>query len=110
MSIRTVNLTVDVHFEKPTTLPHHDIIYRIYINEELLIERSWIWDYQTFLKENICINADSDTIYTIFLDTILSIPRNSIKFSGLTFQNLQITNGEINIVDCNPQSITFKIL
>jgi len=87
----------------------YDAIYRIYINEELLIERSWIWDSQTFLKENICINTDSDTTCTIFLDSILSIPYNPIKLPGFRLENLQCTNEKINIVDHGSQSITFRI-
>ena len=109
MSVRPINLTVNVHFEKPTVF-QYDAIYRIYINEELLIERSWIWDSQTFLKENICIDANSDTVYTIFLDSILSIPYNPIKLPGFKLQNLQSIDEKIEILNSDSNSITFRIV
>jgi hypothetical protein len=109
VTFKTVNLTVEVHFEKPTGF-QYDTIYRIYVNEELLVERSWIWDSQTFLKENICINVNSDTVYTIFLDSILSIPHSPIKLPGFRLENLQSNDERINIVDCDPQLITFRII
>jgi len=108
--IKTINLTVEVHFEKPTVFLQYDTIYRIYVNEELLVERSWIWDSQTFLKENICINVNSDTVYTIFLDSILSITNSPIKLPGFELQNLQCINEKINIVNSDPTSITFRIV
>ena len=109
MSIETVNLTVQVHFEKPTVF-QYDAIYRIYVNAELLVERSWIWSSQTFLKENICIEIDTNIMHTVSLESFLSIPHNPIKLPGFKLENLQSNNERINIVDCDPQLITFKII
>jgi hypothetical protein len=109
VSTRTVNLTVEVHLETPIN-HHHDIIYRIYADGDLLVERSWIWGVNTLLKEHICIDISTDTAHTINLESILSIPRNPKKLSELTLQKLQTTDGEINIVDSNPQSVTFRIV
>ena len=104
-----MQLTVEVHFEKPTAF-QHDSIYRIYVNEDLLVERSWIWGSQTFLKENICIDIDLSATHTVELDAILSIPHSPIKLPGFRLENLQSNDEKIHIVDCNPQSITFRIV
>jgi len=109
VSIKTVNLTVEVHFEKPTGF-QYDSIYRIYVNAELLVERSWIWNSQTFLKENICIEIDANIMHTVSLESFLSIPHNPIKLPGFKLENLQSNNEKISIVNFEPQSITFKIV
>ena len=109
MSVRNVNLTVEVHFEKPI-YSQYDIIYRIYVNEELMTERTWLWDLKTFLKENICINVNSDTVYTIFLDSILSSPYSPIKLPGFKLQNLQSIDEKIEILNSDSTSMTFRIV
>ena len=75
-----------------------------------MTERTWLWDLKTFLKENICVDANSDTVYTIFLDSILSSPYSPIKLPGFELQNLQCINEKINIVNSDSTSITFRIV
>lgn len=38
-------------------------IYRVYINDELFTERTWIWGEDFYLQEEIQINADPGEYY-----------------------------------------------
>lgn len=33
-------------------------IYRLYVNDELFTERTWIWDSNTYLEESVPITAE----------------------------------------------------
>jgi hypothetical protein len=109
VSIRTVNLTVEVHFQNSIS-SQDEIIYRIYINEELLVERSWNWDNKTFLKENICIAIDVNKLHQINFESFCLLSNRLVKISTLNLQNLQCANEKISIVNFEPQSITFRIV
>ena len=49
------SLTVDVYCTRSEGSP----TYRVYVDDELLTERSWIWPaYEIFVQENIEIDVD----------------------------------------------------
>ena len=98
-----VNLTVEVHCTRPpwgqlnSCKKFTDSRYRIYINDDLITERSWIWDNNILLNENIWIIADTGTDYTLRVDPVVLIPEQA-KF---TIDNFKITNvpADINKID-----------
>jgi hypothetical protein len=111
MSIKTVHVTVDIHFINPAgILNGFDAIYRIYFNKELLVERSWSWGNKTFLKENICVDIDLDNTHIVSLESIFPIPKKFLNSVGFIIKNLQCTNEKINIIDRDSNSITFRIV
>ena len=102
------NITVEVHCFRPLWGQHNrikmfnDSKYRIYINQDLITERSWIWDNDTFLLENIWIHADKSNEYVLKLEPIVTIPEQA-KFclENLKSKNLEITNKAIDDLQIN---------
>jgi hypothetical protein len=59
-------LEVDVHAHWSDTPP----IYRIYVNEEMLVERTFGWaSYQFYMTEHICCNLDTG-VHTLKLENL----------------------------------------
>ena len=75
-----VNLTVDVHCTRPAWALvsqngiYKDSIYRIYVNGDLLTERTWAWDNNFIVREEIWIYCNQHELYTIKLEPILVNP------------------------------------
>jgi hypothetical protein len=54
--VSTVELTIDVFCQKNWD---SSPVYRIYVDNDLLTERTWIWpSYEIFIKENILVDLD----------------------------------------------------
>jgi hypothetical protein len=89
-----VNLNLEVHCQKPYWVQHikdyvlsqsvidypvithfSNIIkysrYRIYVNDDLITERNWIWDNNTYLKESIWIQTEKDQNNVVRLEPAL---------------------------------------
>jgi len=45
--------------------------YRIYVNDDLITERNWIWDNNTYLKESIWIQTEKDQNNVVRLEPAL---------------------------------------
>jgi hypothetical protein len=71
--------------------------YRIYVNDELFAERTYIWKEPKYLQENLQINAEPGE-YTIKIEKI-----DPAKFR---IRNTTVTHGSAEIID----STTFRIL
>jgi len=69
-----------------------DPVYRLYINDELFVERTWIWD-DIYLEESIPISAPPGD----YLIKYQVIPENS---AILKIKNLRIveTNGSAQLI------------
>jgi hypothetical protein len=51
-----VSLQVDVHC---VTTSHGEPVYRVFVDDNLLTERSWIWPaYEVYIEENIEVQLD----------------------------------------------------
>lgn len=74
-------ITVQVHCLKPSWIGYENNNYRLYVNDDLITERTWIWDLNTVIEETIQLDVDSGTAVTLKLEPIL-IP-NSIAQFGL---------------------------
>jgi|LakMenEpi03Aug12_release.lakeMendotaPanAssembly.Ray.scaffolds.fasta_scaffold265499_4 hypothetical protein len=70
--------------------------YRVYINDDLITERTWVWNNNTFLKENIWINS-SDNNYILKIEPVVYVSEQA-KF---VIDNLHIIDkkAEINKID-----------
>lgn len=87
-----VNITVQVHCTQPTWVGSEKNQYRLYINDDLLTERSWIWDTNTVINENIWVDLASGSTNIIKLIPILNPVRSMAKF-GL--KNLMVNDNEV---------------
>ena len=66
-----VNIKVQVHCLKPSWVVAEKHRYRLYINDDMLTERSWIWDINTVIAEDIWVNLQLDTTNLIKLEPVL---------------------------------------
>lgn len=103
-----VNITVEVHCIRPPWGQYNSIEmftdsrYRIYINNDLITERSWIWANEIFLSENMWIRADKNNEYVLKLEPVVTIPEQAkfflenIKFKNLIAESNKIDDLQIN--------------
>jgi hypothetical protein len=85
--MKETKITVEVHALQPQWIVTEKSKYRLYVNDDLITERTWIWDSQTFIEEDMQINAEIGISNNIRLELIKSNPMHLSQF-GL--QNLKI--------------------
>jgi hypothetical protein len=66
----TSQITVEVHCLQPRWVADEKSKYRIYIDDELLTERTWIWDQNTYIKEHINAEITPIDTHTVRVDVI----------------------------------------
>jgi hypothetical protein len=49
-------------------------MYRVYVNTDLITERTWIWDNHTFLVENLLVDLDLKRGHTVKVEPVIYIP------------------------------------
>jgi hypothetical protein len=109
-----INLVFDVHATKPswvtTNQPMIDFEkdvansrYRIYVNNDLIVERNWLFDNNTILRENLCLNYVSE-IYNLKLEPVIHNPVQ-IKFN---LKNPKVNDIAISCAD-DQLEFSFKL-
>jgi lipopolysaccharide export system protein LptC len=74
--------------------------YRVYVDDELLTERSWIWpSYEVFIRENIEVELDSG-VHEV---KISAIGRNQV----FRTENLTVNGNVVKIT--NSQKLAFTV-
>lgn len=96
-----INLTVEVHCIDPIEQNN----YRLYINDDLLTERTWIWDSKTLINENIWIDVPNNSTNIARIE-IISQGTATAQFS---LRNLQIVNQTFNVEQINEHTISFTL-
>ena len=81
------SIIVEIHALQPRWIDHEKPRYRIYVNDDLITERVWIWDIQTYIEEKLLVNVPTNTTHNIRLEIVKSHPKDLAQF-GL--QNLKI--------------------
>jgi len=108
----TTNITVEVHCRRPPWSIHHweeryrDSRYRIYIDNDLITERTWIWDNTTYLREDLWANLSFLGPHSIRLEPVIHIP-DQAKFGLLEFN---VANTPVKVLAINPHEISFKLV
>ena len=88
MTQQFVRVLADVHCD---CAPDQRPIYRLYVNDELFTERTWIWE-NVYLEEVIPILAEPGD-YVIRYELV---PGTT---AGLNIQNLRVAEGTATIQD-----------
>jgi hypothetical protein len=81
------SIIIQVHALQPRWIDYEQPKYRVYVNDDLITERTWSWDLNTFIEENMCVDVPSGVSHTIRLELIKTRPMDLAQF-GL--QNLKI--------------------
>ncbi len=87
MSITKIK--IEVHCLKPSWVDYENNKYRLYVDNNIITERSWIWNTKTLLDENIWVELESAIEHSIKIVPVLD-PINSFAEFGLT--NLRIND------------------
>lgn len=103
-----VNLIFEVHCQRPvwavntTNIKFSDSRYRVYINDELITERTWIWNNNIFLKENIWINSPKDNQHTLKIEPVVCIPEQAVfTVDNFIVANLPADTSKVNDLEVN---------
>ena len=74
-----------------------DSKYRIYVNDDLITERSWLWNNDTKLLENIWLNLVNNKEYKLRIEPVVAVPEQA-KFNIDNFK-IKNSNADINKID-----------
>jgi hypothetical protein len=106
------NLFVEVHCTQPQWVfqernqQYSTPIYRIYVNDDLLTERTWIWTPDnTFIKEDMWVQLGKQVTYSLKLVPVLKNPAQA-KFMLMNFGS---TNTGYTQTRINNNEISFKL-
>lgn len=80
-----VSLRVQVHALKPNWIEHENNRYRLYVNDDLITERTWIWNLNTYVEEELLVDVPEKISHTVRLETILDNPRSLAQFGLQNF-------------------------
>ena len=83
-----VNLKVQVQALQPGWIEYETNKYRIYVNDDLITERTWIWNLNTVIEEDIWIEVPPYISHIVRLESILD-PKSIAQF-GL--RNFKVNN------------------
>ncbi len=80
-----VSLRVQVHALQPNWIEHENNRYRLYVNDDLITERTWIWNLDTYVEEELLVDVPEKISHTVRLETILDNPRSLAQFGLQNF-------------------------
>ena len=83
---------------------YSNVRYRIYINNDLITERSWVWNNNIFLNENIWID-NNNTDYNLKVEPITNYP-NQAKFN---IENFKVINSQADSTKINDLQVNFTL-
>jgi len=109
--MNAVNLTVDIHCHRPNwifavdTTIYQNTLYRIYIDDDLITERTWIWDNNTIIQENIWIHNTTPSTHTLSIVPL----RKNIAEATFTLNNFTVVNQPFTSEQINDLTISFTL-
>ena len=106
-----VNILIDIHCARPswTIIPLNSQIlipiYRIFVNDDLITERSWLWDDEKLIREEIWVELDPAISHKIKLQPILKAA-GTAKFK---IDNLVVNDSPAIVQDINDLEVSFTL-
>ena len=80
-----VSLRVQVHCLQPKWIEHENSRYRLYVNDDLITERTWIWTISNYIEEDLLVDVTERESHIVRLETILDNPRSLTQFGLQNF-------------------------
>ena len=105
-----VNLIFEVNCQRPPwgiinpVSKFLDSRYRVYVNDDLITERSWIWD-NISLKESVWINTVEGLEHTLKIEPVVCIPEQAV----FTVDNFQVANFQADSTKVNDLQVNFTL-
>lgn len=88
MHTEFIKISVDIYADWAGDPP----VYRLYVNDELFTERTYIWNTTQFIQEQLQIMAPVGT-YKVRLENLSS------HVKDFKFRNLLVTHGNARVID-----------
>jgi len=98
-------IAVEVHCVEPRWVQLENSKYRIYLNNELLTERDWVWDRHIYINELIVAELAPKEQHIINVEVIKSKPEYLTK---LDLRNFYISDVEYTH-EIHSDSVSFTI-
>ena len=99
-------ISVEFHCLQPRWVQTENSKYQIYIDDELMAERDWIWDQSIYVNEHMIADISPGVSHTVRVDVIKS-KREYLTQLGLN--NLIVNNTPQNSWDGHRDNLSFMI-
>lgn len=103
MNSNVVEISVEVHCYRPWWAIHHweskftTSIYRLYVDQDLITERTWVWNNNTVILESLIVDVDNNIGHNVKLEPLICAPGQAqFKLSNFKLLNKQ---GECNSIN-----------
>lgn len=97
---------VEVHCLQPTWANIEKCSYRLYLNDELMTERTWIWNINTYIDEELLVDVDQNINHVLRVEVIKSTP---MALTQLALRNIRGDNVKGNDRDGYRDNVTFVL-
>jgi hypothetical protein len=102
-----INLIFEVHCRRPPwgiinpISKFSDSRYRVYVDDDLITERSWIWD-NIFLKESVWIKSIEGCDHVLKIEPVVCISEQAVfSVDNFEISNIPATSTKINDLQVN---------
>lgn len=96
------DIAVDVVCLQPRWIAHENVIYRLYLNDELLTERNWIWEQNIYIREQFLVSVEPYYSNTLKLEVI----KDRMSLAQFAFNDLIVNSSPFQIPE-NKDHISF---
>lgn len=97
---------IEVQCLQPRWIEQERARYRLYVNDDLIVERIWIWDIDTIIEENLIVDVVPKIAHNIRLEHI-KLNRGDLAQFGL--RTLRINSALKSSGDGHRDMLSFTI-
>ncbi len=98
---------VEVHCLQPRWVSDEHSRYRLYIDDELLTERDWIWSQDNYIHESIIVELTRGTTHSVRVEVIKS---NPTYLTQLALRNLNVNGKPKDCKDGLRDNLSFMLV
>lgn len=98
-----ISIKVEVHVLLTTNCPQ----YRLYVNDDLITERLWIWDATTVIEENVTVDLSPNQYHSIWVKAVDL--NNPFLGSQLAIKSLKINGKAVGLINEHRSEISFLL-
>lgn len=99
-------IDVEIHCLQPRWVADENSKYRIYLNDELLTERDWIWSQDIYIREHIEVEVEKGLMHNIRVEVIKS---NPMYLTQLALRNLIVNGAQQDDRDGHRDNLSFML-
>ena len=100
------NISVEVHCLQPRWAAQEKSKYRIYIDDELMTERDWIWEQNVYIKEHLTAEISPDLSHTV---RVVVIKSTKDALTQLGLNHLIVNDVPQNSWDGHRDNLSFML-